>query len=223
MNLHEYFLKNNRNLIHKWIHYFDIYERHFKKFVGKDVLIIEIGVYEGGSIEMWKEYFGENCKVVGIDINPNCKKYENIEKNIYVEIGSQNDKDFLKSIIEKYGKADIIIDDGSHQMLDVVTSFETLYSNVKDDGIYLVEDLQTAYWENYGGGYKKPDTFIEFAKDKIDELNALSSKILNPTEFTLSTQSICIYDSIIVFEKRLQGYRMDIKTSGFEKMQNHLR
>ena len=138
MNLHEYFLNNNQRLIHKWIHYFDVYERHFRRFVDKEMLIIEIGVFEGGSIEMWKEYFGEKATVVGIDINPNCKQFEDASRNIFVEIGSQSDPEFLKSIIEKYGRPDILLDDGSHKMSDVVTSFENLYYQVKDDGVCVL-------------------------------------------------------------------------------------
>lgn len=224
MNLHEYFLNNNGKLIHKWIHYFDIYERHFRKYVHQKMLIIEIGVFEGGSIQMWKDYFGPWAKVVGIDINPNCKKFENPENNIFVEIGSQSDPDFLKSVIEKYGRPDILVDDGSHKMSDIITTFENLYSQVKDDGIYLVEDLHTSYWPQYEGGLKLENTFIEYAKNKIDELNAVWTNGQIPmTDFTKNTQSICYYDSIIVFEKRVQGMRMDIKTANFDTFKNHLK
>jgi len=217
MNLHEYFLKNNQRLIHKWIHYFDVYERHFRRFVDKEMLIIEIGVFEGGSIEMWKEYFGEKATVVGIDINPNCKQFEDTSKNIFVEIGSQSDPEFLKSVIEKYGRPDILLDDGSHQQGDIISAFESLYFQVKDDGVYFVEDLHTAYWAEYQGGLKLETTFVEYAKNKIDELNAnWINGQLPTTEFTKRTQGICVYDSIIAFEKRVQGYRMAIKTAGIQ-------
>jgi hypothetical protein len=215
MNLHEYFLKNNGKLIHKWIHYFDIYERHFRRFVGEEMLIIEIGVFEGGSIQMWKEYFGEKATIVGIDIDPNCKQYEDTSRNIFVEIGSQSDTEFLKSIIEKYGRPDILLDDGSHNQSDIITSFENLYYQVKDDGVYFVEDLHTAYWPQYEGGLKLETTFIEYAKNKIDQLNGnWFENGLN--DFTKLTQSISAYDSIVVFEKRVQGYRMHIKTAAMK-------
>jgi len=217
MNLHEYFLKNNGKLIHKWTHYFDVYERHFRRFVDKDMLIIEIGVFEGGSIQMWKEYFGEKATVVGIDINQGCKQFEDASKNIFVEIGSQSDPEFLKSIIEKYGRPDILLDDGSHQQSDIISAFESLYYQVKDDGVYFVEDLHTAYWPQYQGGLKLETTFVEYAKNKIDELNASwTNGELPITEFTKRTQVICVYDSIIAFEKRLQGYRIDMKTAGIQ-------
>ena len=99
-------------------------------------------------------------------------------------------------------------------MSDIITSFDNLYHQVKDEGIYMVEDLHTAYWSQYEGGLKLPTTFVEFAKNKIDELNAIwTNGELPVSEFTKTTQSISCYDSIIVFEKRIQSKRMDIRTS----------
>lgn len=215
-SLHAYFLNNGEKVIHKWIHYFDIYEKHFEKYVGKDMLIFEIGVFNGGSLQMWKNYFGEKSKIVGIDINPECKNHESIDNNIFVEIGSQSDISFLENVIKKYGQPDIVLDDGSHVMSDLIQSFNFLYYQMKDEGVYLVEDLHTSYWSEFQGGYKVENTFIEFVKDKIDELNAFhfrdtDSKI---TEFTKRTQCISIYDSIVAFDKKLQGNRFAIMTGG---------
>ena len=72
--LEKYFNENTGNMIHKWIHYFDIYEQHLSRFRGSDVCIVEFGVSHGGSLQMWKSYFGDKCKIFGIDINPHCKK-----------------------------------------------------------------------------------------------------------------------------------------------------
>lgn len=215
--LHKYFLNNNGKVLHKWIHYFDIYERYFDKYQNKEILMIEIGVDNGGSIDMWKEYFGINATIVGIDIRPECKKFENNEKKIFVEIGDQSDTIFLNYIIEKYGNPDIILDDGSHQMSHLVDSFNFLYERMKDNSTYLVEDLHTCYWSEFGGGLKKMNSFIEFTKDKIDELNASYTRGgLSVTNFTKNTQSINIYDSIIVFEKRKQNKKFHIKTGNIE-------
>jgi len=68
--LHRYFLENSSKLMHKWIHYFDIYERHFSRFRNAAPVILEIGVFGGGSLAMWKEYFGPSAQVLGLDINP---------------------------------------------------------------------------------------------------------------------------------------------------------
>jgi hypothetical protein len=52
-DLLKYFENNPGNLIHKWMHYFEIYDRHFSRFRNKDVHIVEIGVFQGGSLQMW--------------------------------------------------------------------------------------------------------------------------------------------------------------------------
>ena len=114
----------------------------------------------------------------------------------------------MQKILKKYPEIDIVIDDGSHMMHHMKKSFEVLYPKISYNGVYLVEDTHTCYWEEYGGGVERPNTFIEFAKSKIDELNAVHSRnTVLATNLTKSTDSICFYDSVIVFEKRNQGYR----------------
>ena len=72
--LEKYFFSNTGNLIHKWRHYFEIYDRHFSRYRGSDVHVLEIGAYQGGSLQMWKHYFGPSAQIYGVDINPECKK-----------------------------------------------------------------------------------------------------------------------------------------------------
>lgn len=217
--LHKYFLNNNGNILHKWNHYFDIYEKHFMSYVNKPILMFEIGVFEGGSLDMWKEYFGPDSTIVGIDINPECKKAEGGGK--FVEIGNQSDVQFLENLIKKYGKPDIILDDGSHVMSDLITTFNFLYYNMKDTGVYFVEDLHTCYWESFGGGLKNPNSFIEFAKDRIDELNATYTRGQLPiSDFTKNTQSISFYDSIVVFDKRPQQKKFHFQTGNINLLNN---
>lgn len=161
-HLQEYFNKNTGNCIHKWMHYFEIYEKWFEKYKNKPVVILEIGVYQGGSLDMWRDYFGKNAMIYAIDINPECKKFE--KDNIRIFIGSQDDAVFLKSVKDQIPKLDILIDDGGHSMNQQIVSFKELYDHIKDDGLYVCEDLHTSYWKNYGGGYKKEKSFIEFSK-----------------------------------------------------------
>lgn len=201
-DLEKYFRNNNSRLIHKWNHYFDIYERHFNKFRNKEVVILEIGVSQGGSLQMWKEYFGDKAKIFGIDIDPRCKELE--EENIKIFIGSQSDRKFLRQVKKSIPEVDILIDDGGHTMKQQIVSYEELFSHVKDEGTYLCEDLHTSYWLKWGGGYKRRRTFIEYSKNFIDYLNAFHSqqKSLKVNPFTKSVDSIHYYDSIIVIEKR---------------------
>jgi hypothetical protein len=204
-DLEKYFRENKQRLIHKWMHYFDIYDCHFNRYRNKDVVILEIGVSQGGSLQMWKNYFGKYAKVYGIDIEPRCKELE--EENVEIFIGSQSDRKFLREIKTQIPPIDILIDDGGHTMRQQIVTFEELFPHVKEDGVYLCEDLHTSYWLNYKGGHKRRGTFIEYSKNFIDYLNAYYSeqKSLKVNEFTKSVNSIHYYDSVIVIEKRKRG------------------
>jgi len=200
MNLWQDFLTNDGKTIHKWVHYFPIYERHFQCYVNKSVTFLEIGVFKGGSLQMWQRYFGPLAKIVGIDVDERCKRHE--EPGIFVRIGDQSDELFLQKIIDEFGVPDIVLDDGSHKMNDVNASFKFLYPKLPKNGIYVVEDLHTAYWEEYGGGLNAADSFVNQAKDFIDSLNADHSRGAIPADYiTRNTFSINFYDSLVVLEK----------------------
>ena len=200
MTLWADFLNNDKRLIHKWKHYFPAYERHFKEFVNKSTTFIEIGCGQGGSLQMWKRYFGPHARIIGVDINPECKAFE--EDQVEVRIGDQSDPKLLQSLIDEFGPPDIVLDDGSHVMNHIKATFNFLYPLMPKNGVYMVEDLHTAYWDEFEGGLRKSSTFIELSKDLIDELNAEHTRgALPPSQFTNSTLSMHFYDSIVVFER----------------------
>jgi len=200
MNLWQDFLTNDQKVIHKWVHYFPIYERHFSSWRNKSLTFLEIGVSRGGSLQMWQRYFGPLTKIVGIDINPQCKEHES--PGIFVRIGDQSNPIFLQSIIDEFGIPDIVLDDGSHRMDHIASSFQFLYSKMHKNAIYMVEDLHAAYWEEYGGGVEKPETFMNFAKQCVDRLNADHARgKIKPDVITRETFGISFYDSIVCFEK----------------------
>lgn len=214
--LHRYFVNNAHKFMTKWLHYFDVYERHFERFRNQPVTLLEIGVFEGGSLPMWRDYLGPQAKIIGLDINPACKAHEG--PGIEVVIGSQDDPNVLKAILDRHPRIDIVIDDGSHRMEHIAASFRYLYPRLHSHGVYLVEDLHTCYWPEFGGGLKREESFIEIAKSLIDELNAVHSRGAVPlTPFTSSTFSMSFYDSIIAFEKRPQGRRQTVKTEPMPK------
>ncbi len=215
-DLEQYFVSNQERLIWKWQHYFEIYDRHFSRFRGTDVHVAEIGVLEGGSLQMWKRYFGPKAKIYGIDINAKCSKYK--EDQVEVIIGNAEDKGFLKKLRDEI-KIDILIDDGGHTMDQQITAFEGLFYHISSHGVYLCEDIFSSYQPRlYGGGYKKPGTFVEYSKNFIDYIHAwhvgqdylprktnkYDSEInrLPVNEFTRSVHSLHYYDSILVIEKR---------------------
>ena len=162
MSIYETFLENKDRPIHKNLHYFPIYERHFSRFVNTPLLFLEIGSGGGGSSLMWRKYFGSLAKIVSIDIRPECKAFE--DEQISIRIGDQADPLFLQSLIDEFGTPDIVLDDGSHQMEHVSKTFDYLYPRVYRGGVYAVEDMHTSYWEEYGGGLGRPGTSLSGVK-----------------------------------------------------------
>ncbi|MBT7609903.1 MAG: class I SAM-dependent methyltransferase [Bacteriovoracaceae bacterium] len=198
-DLEKYFENNDKRVLHKWLHYFEVYERHFSKYRDKEIVLVEIGSFHGGSLQMWKDYFGPKIKIIGIDINPECLKLK--EDQIDIIIGDQNDKDFLESLKSKIPKIDILIDDGGHTMSQQINTFESLFDHVDPNGIYLCEDTHTSYWKDFGGGFKKSSSFIEYSKHFIDYIHAWHTEKLTVSDFTKSAKSLHYYDSIVVIEK----------------------
>lgn len=146
------------------------YEK-FLPFKRQDTLtIMEIGVQEGKSIHMWEEYFYQS-NIIGIDILPECKKIEKGRIKIEIEIGSQFDGNFLFDVGKKYFEFDMILDDGSHDNEHVIFSFEQLFPYIKPNGVYIIEDVCTSYWEYYGGGYGKYQSTMEYFKRLSDDVN----------------------------------------------------
>lgn len=193
------FNEHNDRTIHKWIHYIDIYERHFNKFIDMPISLLEIGVQKGGSLQMWKKYFGNECKIIGVDVDPSTK-FE--EDQITVEIGSQSDEQFMVWINEKYGPFDIIIDDGSHHQHDVLTSFQILFPTLKMGGVYLVEDTHTSYFEAYGGGMNSNANFVNFAKQFVHEPTS-EFILINGRGKQSYVKSVSFYNSMVIFEKSI--------------------
>jgi hypothetical protein len=202
-DLEAFFQRHEGRLLHKWRHYFEIYDRHFARFRGQPICMVEFGVSQGGSIDMWRHYFGSQARYFGVDINRDCKQFEGPGVTIF--IGDQEDRAFLRTLAHTLPPIDILIDDGGHTMRQQIHTFEELFPCVQPHGVYLIEDLHTSYWKRWGGGYKKRNSFIEYSKDFIDRLNAWHSREprrLRPSAFTRSVHSLHYYDSVLVIEKR---------------------
>ena len=134
-------------------------------------MLWRLGLSQGGSIDIWKEYFGPRLHYYGVDINPDNKQFEETDVSIF--IGSQSDKKFLKELTTKIPKLDIFIDDGGHTMEQQINTFEIMFDHIKPGGIYLCEDVQTSYWKLYHGKHKGKGTFIEYSKNFIDPNSCL--------------------------------------------------
>ena len=139
--LRELWANHTGRLIDRWDHYLDIYPRYFERFRDKHVRVLEIGVCHGGSLQLWKAYFGYDAEITGLDINPQCKEYEDAQ--IKVVIGNQANPHFMAKFAEEHGPWDIVIDDGSHVTEHQETSFRALWPHTT--AFYICEDCHTRY------------------------------------------------------------------------------
>ncbi len=213
-DLEIYFNNNQKRVLWKYPHFLKIYDQHFSKYKNKDVCLLEIGSSHGGCLQMWKSYFGVKAKIYGIDVRDDCKTV--VEDRIEVFIGSQSDLKFLDFLKKTIPKLDIIIDDGSHEVTDQVLTFEKLFPHLDKDGVYACEDVHTSYRPNYGGGYKKVDTFIEHCKNLVDQLHARTAPTEEDvpiTDFSNVGESIHFYENLVIIEKSTVP-RTDAKPSG---------
>lgn len=151
------------------------YAQYFDSLRDKKITILEIGVDKGASLKMWEEFFPE-ARIYGIDINLDCKQYETGRVKIF--IGDQTDINFLqKVVVDTQGKFDIIVDDGGHKMRQHQVTLEFLFEHLKSGGFYFIEDLHTAYWGSYGGGYRKRSSTVEYLKNLVDQINETGIRI----------------------------------------------
>jgi hypothetical protein len=187
-------------LVAKWHHYLPLYDRYFGPWRDKPVRFLEIGVSKGGSMSMWRKWFGPEAVIFGIDIDPKCAKFNDIHGQ--VRIGSQADPDFLNSIIDEMGGVDIVLDDGSHQMEHVPISLKCLFPRLTVGGLYMIEDLHTAYFPGFGGGLDAPANFFRMIDEMVDDMHRwYHSKKVQHRILAPWVTGIHVHNSIVVLDK----------------------
>ena len=181
----------------KWSNYFQVYEKILSNYRNKKIKFVEIGVANGGSLFMWRKYFGKKAKIIGIDLNPNAKKLEKNGFKIY--IGNQSDKKFWDYFYKKEGKVDIILDDGGHKNLQQISTVHYSLPYIKDGGKIIVEDTGTSYVKKEFNNPSKY-SFINYAKNVVDNMHRRSP--LLKKELNLYSKKIFLvefFESIVVF------------------------
>jgi hypothetical protein len=224
--------KNSPKYSIKWSNYFDIYENIFRKFVNKKIKIVEIGVGNGGSLFMWRSFFGKKADIIGIELNPEAKKLEKYGFKIFN--GDQSNPNFWKSFYKKIGKIDILIDDGGHTNLQQITTLMESIKNINGGGMIVIEDTHTSFM-NYGN-FRNPSkySFINFSTSLIENIHRRNPRLKKEINyFSQKIYSINFYDSIVVFniaEKKL-SFTKNLKNNKklnnffddyrFKKAKNH--
>lgn len=167
-SLDELALKYGTDKSSDFHNYTDIYYRFFNDKKNDVHNVLELGVFHGNSLRMWRDFF-KNAEIYGIDINASCM-FE--EERIKVIIGNQTDEDLLINLPDNF---DIIIDDAGHHSNEQIKSFEYLFSKLKSGGMYVVEDVCCSYWSEYNIVNKL--TAIEYFKKIIDQINFNGFKV----------------------------------------------
>ncbi|MCA0908463.1 class I SAM-dependent methyltransferase [Ruegeria marisrubri] len=174
--------------------YFDVYDKLFSPYIGKDITFVEIGVLGGGSLFMWREFFGPQARIIGVELNPDAKRWE--QEGFEIFIGSQSDPDFLEKIVREVGDIDIVLDDGGHTYEQQIITTECLLPHIKDGGMLVVEDTHTSYMEGFGLRHR---SFIKYAMNMVDRINHRFSR-LTPDTSEKRVWGISFFESFVVFD-----------------------
>lgn len=189
--------KNSKFFSLKQENYFNIYVDLFKKYKNKKITLVEIGIANGGSLYMWRSFFGKKARIIGVDLNPEVKKFEKDGFEIFV--GDQSDKKFWKILYRKIGKIDILIDDGGHKNIQQVVTVAESINNIKDNGMIVIEDTVTSYMKKKGFNNPSRYSFINYCNLIIESIHRRNS-LLNKKNniYSKKVNSIKFYDSLVV-------------------------
>ena len=178
--------------------YFNIYDDLFEKYRNRKITFVEIGIFSGGSLFMWRDYFGKKARIIGIDLNPDSKRFEKYGFEIF--IGDQSKKSFWKKFFKKIGKVDVVLDDGGHTNYQQVITTNECIPMIKDNGKMVVEDVHTSFIKKKFYNPSKY-SFINYSKKIVEDIN---SRFPGITSFNYSLNKfiykIQFFESIVSFE-----------------------
>ena len=169
--LKNYFLNHQGKLSDKWTLYIEEWDSIFSSYKNEEINLLEIGIQNGGSLEIWSQFFKNANLIIGCDIDSKCSELHFEDPRISVIVGDVNTFETEQNILETSKNYDIIIDDGSHTSADVIESFSRYFPHINDGGIYVIEDLHTSYWNDFGGGLYTPFSSMAFLKRIADVIN----------------------------------------------------
>lgn len=156
----------------KWSLYLDVYERFFQPWQERELSLVEIGVQNGGSLEIWSRYFPRARQLIGCDINPRCGALQFEDRRVSVVVGPVNSEPVHRAIMQRAGgEIDLFIDDGSHRSADIIAAFCNYFRHVSPGGLYVIEDLHCSYLPHFDGGLDRADSSMAFLKALADVVN----------------------------------------------------
>ena len=188
--VYESYLKSPHSSL-KLSTYFNVYDQLLSKYRDKSIVFLEIGILDGGSLFMWRDFFGPQARIIGVDLNPEAKKWE--EEGFEIFIGDQSSAEFWKNTLNTVGKLDIVLDDGGHTYEQQIMTTESVIPFINDGGVIIIEDCHTSYMKKFG--FKKL-SFINYAKYLIDNINKRYVEFNNKTS-EKRVWSIQFFESIV--------------------------
>ncbi len=162
LSLRELYAQHGGKVSDKWTLYLRVYDELLSSRRTDPCRFLEIGVQNGGSLEIWAKYFENAACIVGCDIDPRCSVLRFDDSRINVVVADVNSPEAIADIAAISETYDIIIDDGSHVPRDVIASFLEFFPRLSPGGLYIAEDLHCDYFASHGGGIRDPDTATNF-------------------------------------------------------------
>lgn len=154
-----------------WSLYVEELDKVLSVFRNEQIVILEIGVQNGGSLEIWSKYFPKAQRIVGVDIDPKCGELHFVDPRISVVISDATSDDGKRKVLQQAPAFDVIIDDGSHKSSDIVRAFGHYFPVLNEGGFYVAEDLCCSYWADYEGGLHNPLSAMAFFRRLADITN----------------------------------------------------
>ena len=189
--------KASKYLSYKFTSYFPVYEELLSPMRGGKITFVEIGVLNGGSLFMWRNFFGDQARIIGIDLNPQAKKWE--EHGFEIFIGNQADESFWDGFLAAVGKVDVILDDGGHTNEQQVVTAHKCIPHINDGGLLIVEDTHTSYWAHFGNPSRY--SFMVYSKRIVDGINSRFPEVeASKNPLVNIVYSMSFYESIVCFK-----------------------
>jgi len=184
-------------LSNKHSSYFQTYGELFERYRGKSITFVEIGVFSGGSLFMWRDYFGPQARIIGVEFNPDAVRWR--EHGFEIHIGSQSDPSFWNDFFKAVGPVDLVLDDGGHTYEQQISTVHYCIPHVKNGGMIAVEDTHTSYFKDFG--FPSRYTFIEWVKVLFDNINSRFHAVnISQLSYSQSIHSIEVFESIVAFK-----------------------
>lgn len=194
----------------KYDSYFLAYETLLRKYVDREVTIVEVGIFNGGSLFMWRKFFGTKARIIGIDLNPDAREWEKHGFEIY--IGDQSSNTFWTELFEKIGKVDVVIDDGGHTNRQQIVTSHYAIQNINDGGVLIVEDVHTNYFREFGNPSRY--SFVNFAHRIVDGVNSRAYSLRRTyAQYSSRVYSVSFFESMVAFQINTRLCQQSVPTS----------